>query len=301
MNDDLDLLASAYLDGDVTADERALVESDPELLAEVERLRAVRILVGDVEPPPISVREAHLAGALGAWDRLPEAERTGARRDVTPSGIDAAAVAGAAAVTAPTPLRERRRTRSNRWLVGAAAAMVLVLAGGVALQLAANGDDSPTVQDAATQDATAELVAPAADSPAEADAGALSADASRDAVTDGSQLDTGIANAAPPAEDAGLDRLETPADLADFAAAALGAPVAPDVPAATSAPADEDLSPAESAIASAELPVCLGVDLVVGPAVYGDVPVVVGIDEGRNLAIAYRAATCAEVARARLP
>lgn len=300
MNDDLTLLASAYLDGDVTADERAVVEADPELLAEVGRLRAVRLLVGEVEPPAISVREAHLAAALGAWDRLPETERVGARRDLTPSGVDAAAVAGAAAVTAPTPLRARRRTGSSRWLVGAAAAMVLVLAGGVALQLASN-DDDPAVQDAA-QDATSELVAPAADSPEEADAAAaIAAESSRDAVTEGSEVDTGISNAAPPGEDAGLVQLDTPADLADFAAAAVDAPVAPDVPAATSAPPDEDLSPAESALASAELPVCLGVDVIVGPAAYGDVPVVVGIDEGRNLALAYRPATCTEVARARLP
>lgn len=179
--------------------------------------------------------------------------------------------------------------------------MVLVLAGGVALQLSSNGDYSSTVQDAATtEDVAAELAAPAAQSAEEA-GGAVSAEASRDGVTEGSELDTGISDAAPPGEDAGLVRLETPADLADFAAPALGAPVAPDVPAATSAPGDEDLAPAESALASAELPVCLGVDLIVGPAVYGDVPVVVGIDEGRNLALAYRAATCTEVARARLP
>ena len=53
MNDDLTLLASSYLDGDVTADERALVETDPDALAEVERLRSVRALLGDVEPPMI--------------------------------------------------------------------------------------------------------------------------------------------------------------------------------------------------------------------------------------------------------
>ena len=102
MNDDLTLLASAYLDGDVTADERARVEGDPDVLAEVDRLRSVRALLGDVATPQISVREAHLAAALGAWERLPEAERSGARRDGTPVGIDAAAVAGAASVTAPT-------------------------------------------------------------------------------------------------------------------------------------------------------------------------------------------------------
>ena len=50
MNDDLTLLASAYLDGDVTADERARVENDAEVLAEVDRLRSARALLGDVEP-----------------------------------------------------------------------------------------------------------------------------------------------------------------------------------------------------------------------------------------------------------
>jgi hypothetical protein len=73
------------------------------------------------------------------------------------------------------------------------------------------------------------------------------------------------------------------------------------VTAATSAPDDEDRSEAETFLAEAELPRCLGVDIIVGPAVYRGVPVVVGIDESRNLAIAYRAATCAEVARAQLP
>ena len=40
MTDDLTLLASAYLDGEATPDERARVEADPALLAEVERLRS---------------------------------------------------------------------------------------------------------------------------------------------------------------------------------------------------------------------------------------------------------------------
>ncbi len=43
-NDDHDAveLASAYLDGESTTDERARVESDATLMAEVERLRRVR-------------------------------------------------------------------------------------------------------------------------------------------------------------------------------------------------------------------------------------------------------------------
>ena len=131
-----------------------------------------------------------------------------------------------------------------------------------------------------------------------ADELAPTAEATEDATI---ELDTGIDNAAPPGENAGLDQLDNLTDLADFAAAAVGAPPAPDVPAATSAASDEELSEAETYLAEAELPRCLGVDLVVGPAVYGDVPVVVGIDESRDLAIAYRAANCAEVARVRLP
>lgn len=304
MNDDLTQLASAYLDGDVDADERARVDGDGAALAEVERLRAVRALLGDVEPPAISVREAQLAQALDIWERLPEAERTGARRDQTPAGIDAAAVAGAASVTAPTRLDSRRRTASPRWLTGAAAALVLVLAGGVALQLdtSENDDDSATtaesvedvadeaIEQRAPDDMAAAELAPAGDS----------TDTATDTATN--EVDTGIDDPAPPSERGDLDQLLTPTDLADFAGAAVGAPRSPDdVPAATSPDSADDLEAAESFVEEAQLPRCLGVDLVVGPAVYGDVPVVVGIDEDRNLAIAYQPAGCAEVARVRLP
>lgn len=302
MNDDPTLLASAYLDDEVTPDERARVEGDPVLLAEVDRLRAVRVLLADVEPAAISVREAQLATALDIWERLPLAERTGARRDVTPSGIDAAAVAGAASVTAPTPLK-RRRSTSTRWLTSAAAALVLVLAGGVALQLATDDDGDTTSAELAgdAEALAAEDTAGATDVRA-ADELSAAAEATDDAAgAADAELDTGVDDPAPPPETGGLDQLQNLTDLADFAAAAVGAPVAPDVPAATSAASDEELSEAETFLAETGLPVCLGVDVVVGPAVYGDVPVVVGIDEGRNLAIAYRPATCAEVARVRLP
>jgi hypothetical protein len=298
-DDDLTLLASSYLDGDVTADERARVEGDPVALAEVDRLRSVRALLGDVEPPAISIREAQLAAALDIWDRLPERERTGARRDATPVGIDAAAAAGAAAVTAPTPLHGRRRpgrTTSTRWLTGAAAALVLVLAGGVALQLSSTDSDdsaeSSTTEAAESVDALVATEGDADDLAAEsAPAGALADEAPAPVDT---RVDPDVEDVAPPGENAGLAQLDDLDDLADFAAVAIGAPRAPeDVTAATSA-TDGDES-------ATELPRCLGVDLVVGPAVYGDVAVVVGIDEGRDLAIAYVPDTCAEVARVRLP
>lgn len=299
MNEDLTQLASAYLDGDVDADERARVDGDEAALAEVERLRSVRALLGDVEPPAISVREAQLAHALDIWERLPEAERTGARRDRTPAGIDAAAVAGAASVTAPTQLNSRRRTTSPRWLAGAAAALGLVLAGGLALQLGASENDDSATTAGSVEDVADEAIEQRA--PDDLAAAELAPDVdATDTATN--EVDTGIDDVAPPSERGGLDQLSSPTDLADFAGAAVGAPTSPDdVPAATSADSADDREVAESFVEEAQLPRCLGVDLVVGPAVYGDVPVVVGIDEDRNLAIAYQPAGCAEVARVRLP
>ena len=299
MNDDLILLASAYLDGDVDAAERAQVESDPELLGEVDRLRAIRALLRDVEPAAISTREEQLASALAAWDRIPEAERTGTTRDLTPRGISGAAAAGAASVTAPTRLADRRRTTSTRWLTAAAAGLVVVLAGGVVLQLnTSQGDDSasstaePTALDAAGSNA--ELRSEAL----ETETADAAADMFAATDADGTQLDTGINTPAPP-RDGDLVVLLTPQDLASFAADALDAPTAPDVPAATSA--SPDLSEAESSLADATFPLCLGVDNVVGPAWYDNVYVVVGIDESRDLTIAYTVPECEEIARARLP
>ena len=81
----------------------------------------------------------------------------------------------------------------------------------------------------------------------------------------------------------------------------MGAPVAPDGPAATSAPIDDLAETDEALILDTELPLCLGADYVVGPALYGDLPVVVAVDENRELALAYLAESCREIARARLP
>ncbi|MGB7880955.1 MAG: hypothetical protein WBL31_19475, partial [Ilumatobacteraceae bacterium] len=179
MNDDDTLLASAYLDGDVTEDERALVETDLELLAEVARLRQVRALLADQEPPSISRREEHLAAALDAWDRLPEAERTGAARDITPAalrrGASPASAAAAATITTPTSLEHRRRAAINRRMLGAAAAIVLVLAGGVALQTLSSSSD-----DEASSSAEASLPLEEAALAAPADAASESGDAATD-------------------------------------------------------------------------------------------------------------------------
>ena len=310
MNDDLTLLASAYLDGDVTADERARVEADPDLLTEVERLRYVKVLLADTEPSPISVRESLLANALDAWDRVPSAERTGALRDATPRtlrrGVDPATAAAAASITAPTSLADRRRATTNRRLLGAAAAIVLVLAGGIVLQTVSFGGDDDSVSQTASE-ATNPTEVTALESSAEA---ATAADEAAPAplipaavatTPDGGiELDTGIDNAAPPTE-TDLEQLNTPEELGIFASDAVGAPQDPDVPAATSASIDDRLTDSQQAILELEWPLCLGADFIVGPARYGTTDVVVGVDESRDLALAYEAEDCREVARARLP
>jgi hypothetical protein len=288
MNDDLTLLASAYLDGDVTADERALVESDPQLLGEVERLRSVRIMLADTEPASISLREQHLANALDAWDT----------------------VMATAADRTPTPFGERRRRRSNRILLGAAAAIMVVFAGGIALQTFTGGESSDEASfDAATAATPTDPPVAALAEPGEAagsqraatdpePASAESADVADSSTLD--TVDTGIADPAPPG-DLELEQLSTTEELGIFASDAVDAPTSPDVPAATSAPIDDQLTATQATILDAELPRCLDVDYVVGPALYQGTEVVVGVDTSRDLALAYRAANCREVARAPLP
>jgi hypothetical protein len=153
---DMTAVASAYLDGEVTPEEQARVEADSALQAEVERLRQVRAVLGDTDPAPISMREEQLASALGVWDRMSEAERSG---DATPVG---AAAAGAASITTPQPTslssrRERRGDRS-KWLLGAAAALVIVAGAGVVLRDVINdSDSSDTAGDSASTEAPADV------------------------------------------------------------------------------------------------------------------------------------------------
>lgn len=81
MNDDSphldspgDLLASGYLDGTLTADERAQVEADPALLARAEEFRTHRAAIGDAAHFPTAGLDTHrdtvIAAALGEFDRL---------------------------------------------------------------------------------------------------------------------------------------------------------------------------------------------------------------------------------------
>ena len=307
-------LASGYLDGELTADERAMVEHDATLLAEVDRIHQVRAVLGDVEPPPISLREEHLAAALDAWDRLPESERTGAGRDGTPRRLsrdstpaDGAVAAGVASIT--TPRRgDRRRSWSTAWM-GAAAAAMLVVAGAAVVIQGTGGSDDDSADEAGVLESVENDRAASELSGAEAessDGEAQDATAALGELADGDQsdaaeivaenlpessLDTGIDTPAPPI-DVPLEEIDGTEQLAIFASDAVGAPTAPDTGATADATEEGSLF---------NLRQCGTVDVLVGPASYRGQPVVVGIDSGRDLAFAHDLVECTEVARVRLP
>ena len=196
---------------------------------------------------------------------------------------------------------------TNRRLLGAAAALVLVLAGGVVLQTVhvrhrrRLGVANSQRRDRPTRGRSARRIdRRRREPPIAADEVAPSAPVPAVTATDGAELDTGINDAAPPTETE-LEQLDTPEELGIFASDAVGAPQDPEVPAATSGSTDDRLTDSQATILAAQWPLCLGADYVVGPARYGSTDVVVGVDESRELAIAYEAANCREVARARLP
>jgi hypothetical protein len=76
-----DELASAYLDNEVTTEERARVEADPALVARVEELRSVHDALSDpVVPPTTTERDAAVTAALGAANVIDISAARGRRR-----------------------------------------------------------------------------------------------------------------------------------------------------------------------------------------------------------------------------
>lgn len=165
-------LASAYLDGELDATERAAASADPEVMAAVESLALVRTLMADAAPVAASTRSAAIAAALAEFDAIRSA----------PSSHPAAA-----RVAAPVVSLKSRRMRVYRVLTGAAAAAIVGVVTIAALNTAGDRDsdlatsatesplpaatDLPELKIAAdTESASAETGAPAAGA---ADASAL--------------------------------------------------------------------------------------------------------------------------------
>jgi hypothetical protein len=127
---DFDELASAYLDGEVTPDERARVEGDPALRARVEDLRLARDALAStpVDAPRAEARDAAIRAAVGA-----------------------------ANVVDLTSVRTRRRLRL---VAVAAAALIAIGAAGVLLR--SRTTESSTSTAAGTRSAASSALVPSA-------------------------------------------------------------------------------------------------------------------------------------------
>src|SRR4051794_30292694 len=117
------VLASAYVDDDVDATQRALVESDPQLQLLVDQLREVRMALAAPLDVPSSARSAAIAAALSALDHTTQSSGT-SRDDAVVRSLD------------------RSRQRRVRWFGGAAAAAVVAIVIGLAVRDPA--DNEPT-------------------------------------------------------------------------------------------------------------------------------------------------------------
>jgi hypothetical protein len=265
MNDDQRLLANAYLDGEVSAEERARAEADPEVVAEVARLRAVAEALRVTDAPDPQRRDAAIDAALDAFELRPAA--TIATTPELP-------------VAPPVSLDARRRARWLRPLAAAAAAFVLI-AGGVAVlgnRDDDNGDDASSLLSA---DEAAPAATERADVPAEGTE-AAAADTAGAAAATTTTATADLEQAVPEAAGEATAILTSPAQLAQFAAAAQSS---------------TDRTTADAALS------CGALGEWVGSAVYERdgqaVDVDVFVAEGE--AIAADPTTCEVVARAQLP
>lgn len=228
-DEELDLLASAYVDGEATPDEVALVERDPELQARVEVFRAVKVDDAAVTPPP-GLLDRHVAAALAEFDatagsNTPDQLGTTAPvvdlRDAAASRADGAATTGRRTADRAAGRTRRRTARTMPAWLPAAAGFVIV--GGGFLwavgQTGGDDDDAADTEAAAIETDAGDDEAEAMDEGAE-DSAAMSA-MSDDAMEESDEGDDAMA------EDGAAESDRTTGGAADADAAA---------------PADEDES-----------------------------------------------------------
>lgn len=274
MTDDLMLLASSYLDGDLTAEGRARVEADPEALAAVERLRVAATAVADVDVPDPARREQAIGAALRVFDELHH------RTVVT---------------SAPIPRRSMGgRLAPARWLPVAAAVLAIGVLGTVAISsLTGRGSDDGGFSDIASvevDDGSAERLESADSALAEPDGAPEMYAGDPDSNDTDSNDATGSASVADDAHDgragvpaADLD-MRTPDDLADAARQLLAVGTVPDsAPLVDGAPAP-----------------CSDVARVIGAGTYLDQPVLIAVDDPVTRVFALEPVTCDIVAETSL-
>jgi len=230
-DEELDLLASSFLDGEATPDEVAMIERDPNLAARVEELRVAQAAVrAPVPAPSMRLKEEQLTAALAAFD-ADDRRSPVIAVDGPPSGSPEDAAAEPPDTGPVINLESRRREREEReataagrmrWL-SAVAGVFVFTAGAVFLigQVNGGGDDSEFATDAMSEETDtadeAEL-APADDgaaagSSANADMGT---DDAADDGTDG-EVTSEALGPADAEEDFALEESEEAADEGDTA------------------------------------------------------------------------------------
>ena len=234
--------ASAYLDGELDADQRAEAAADPEVMAAVESFARVRAALSDVQPVVASTKTAALAAALAEFDAL----------RATPSPATMTAAAPATVVSL-----QSRRVRAYRVLTGVAAAVVVGVVAIAALNstrgnnadLASSATQAPTAAAALPQ---LKVEAPAATAAPGADAAAQSAEATAPAIDNKAQLQQYAASIEAGASTAAGSSPPSPATIA------------------AAAPVDR----ASGGVVAYAQPPCIGADQVLlgGPIFYQGIP-----------------------------
>lgn len=138
MNDEQLFLANAYVDGELTDDERRTAAADPDVMAEVERLHALRAEVRTVPVAPAGAREAAITAAMAEFR---------------------ATTAGATAEPAEADVVPFRPRPAYAKYLAVAAALVAVAGLGIVVSQVGGGgaddDDAASVEDAAIAESSA--------------------------------------------------------------------------------------------------------------------------------------------------
>ena len=137
-------LISAYLDGEVTEDERAFVESSPKLLSEVEKLKKISIEISSLSPINPALKEKHLREALS---QLPNNDRVipfRQRRSIQGGVLLAAAAAAVAFLIIPVINSSNETSDPND-----------ILATGFTERSSVTNEEKPVQNDQATERQTA--------------------------------------------------------------------------------------------------------------------------------------------------
>lgn len=163
--EELDNLASTYLDGEASAEEVALVEGDPALLTRVEEFRSLALLTAAEVLPDPQLRERQLAAALSAFSTSGDGETSSPTESPAPV-IDLTERRKSAPTVAsrqqhnrqqsPDELRKRRTMPA--WLAPAAGLLVLLAGGGWLLSNSTSSNDTETAALEITDDTADDAV-----------------------------------------------------------------------------------------------------------------------------------------------